>query len=192
MAVYTKTGDKGTTSLVGGTRVAKTDCRLEAYGSVDELSTFVAHLRDGMVSESLLATGMEEEKEELLTYLSTLMNISSRLASEDEWRDKMPEVGEDDVNDIERAMDRISACLEPIKQFTLPGGHSLVSLAHIARSVCRRAERAILRVEESGYSVDEGCRLFINRLSDYLYLLSRLLTKELNISELYWKGKNTK
>ncbi len=189
MAIYTKTGDKGLTSLVGGTRIGKIDVRLEAYGSIDELSCFVAHLRDLIMTEKRLENEMIEEKVELLNYLSTLMNISSRLASEDEWRDKMPEITNEDIAHIESAMDRISNELDAIKRFTLPGGDPLVSAAHIARSVCRRAERVILRVEAEGYNVDWNSKLFINRLSDYLYLISRLLTKKLKVNELYWQGK---
>ncbi len=189
MSVYTKTGDRGTTSLVGGSRVAKNDPRLEAYGSVDELSSYVAHLRDRIEFEETLQDRMAEEREELLSYLSILMNVSSILACEEEWRDKMPKVTDEDISDIELSMDRISAQLKPIRQFTLPGGHPLVSLAHIARTVCRRAERSIITVESSGFVVDENSKVFINRLSDYLYLISRFLTSELEIEELYWQGQ---
>ncbi len=188
MAVYTKGGDKGQTSLVGGTRVSKTDVRLEAYGTVDELSSYVAHLRDLIVADNRLQGKMDGECEEMLGYLSVLMNISSRLASEDEIRDKMPEITDEDISLIEQAMDRISAELKPIKRFTLPGGDSLISMAHIARCVCRRAERETLRVEAAGASVDTTCKLFLNRLSDYLYLVSRLLTLKLDAQELYWRG----
>lgn len=190
MAVYTKTGDKGTTSLVGGSRVSKTDYRLEAYGSVDELSAFVANLRDYMVANVSLSESMSIECEEILTYLSLLMNISGKLASEEEIMDKIPGVDEEDILNIEKSMDRISSQLEPIKRFTLPGGDITISTAHIARTVCRRSERAALRVKESGTKVDNNSLLFLNRLSDYLYLITRLLTLRLGVEELYWKGKN--
>lgn len=190
MAVYTKTGDKGKTSLVGGTRVSKTDYRLEAYGSVDELSAFVANLRDYITSDKMLCETMAIEAGEILTYLSLLMNISGRLASEEEIMPQIPGVDDEDIDNIEKSMDRISAQLEPIKRFTLPGGHIIISTAHIARTVCRRAERAALRVEESGVKVDRASLLFLNRLSDYLYLITRLLTLKLGVKELYWEGKN--
>lgn len=187
MAIYTKTGDSGTTSLVGGERVLKTDLRLEAYGTVDELSAQVAYLLDSMKYSKELDDKMLEQKSELLDFLSLLMNISSGLASEESVKNMIPRITEEDISSIERAMDKMSAELKPIQRFTIPGGHPLISLTHIARTVCRRAERAALRVKEQ-FDADELSLKYLNRLSDYLYLLGRLLSLRLDIEELYWQG----
>lgn len=192
MAVYTKTGDKGTTSLVGGSRVSKTDVRLEAYGSVDELSCFVAHLRDNIELHDTLKKSLHKHSALMLSHLSVLMNVSSRLACEEEYMESMPEVDDEDISTIEQMMDEMTAELRPIHKFTLPGGHPIASQAHIARTVCRRAERCMLRLKDSGLHLDHHSQLFINRLSDYLYLLSRLIIQHLGIEELYWKGKEQK
>lgn len=189
MAIYTKTGDKGTTSLVGGERVSKTDVRLEAYGTVDELSAQVAFLRDSILSEVELTDEMSEECDELLESLSLLMNISAGLAAEESAKTMIPRIDADDILSIEQSMDRISGQLKPINRFTVPGGHPLISVSHIARTVCRRAERAALRVRESGVLVDDLSLKYLNRLSDYLYLMGRLLALRLEIEELYWQGK---
>lgn len=188
MAIYTKTGDKGETSLIGGERVSKTDLRLEAYGTVDELSSQIAYLRDSMMENIELNDVMSDEKEELLNSLSLLMNISSDLASESNIKNIIPKIKEEEIDDIEKSMDRISSQLKPIARFTIPGGHSLVSLSHVARTVCRRAERAALRAKRE-FEVDDLSLKYLNRLSDYLYLLGRLLSAKLGVNELYWKGK---
>lgn len=190
MAIYTKTGDKGTTSLVGGERVSKTDVRLEAYGTVDELSANVAYLRDMIVASVELTDKMTEEVDELLGSLSLLMNISSGLAAEESAKAMVPVIEATNISAIEAAMDRMIAELKPATRFTIPGGHPLISVSHIARTVCRRAERAALRVVESGVAVDELSLKYLNRLSDYLYLIGRLLALRLDIEELYWQGKN--
>lgn len=189
MAIYTKTGDKGTTSLVGGERVSKTDVRLEAYGTVDELSANVAYLRDMMMADTELQDEMVQEKDELLGSLSLLMNVSAGLAAEESAKSMIPLIEESDITAIEQSMDRMSSELSPINRFTVPGGHPLISISHIARTVCRRAERSALRVVDSGVSVDELSLKYLNRLSDYLYLMGRLLAQRLEIEELYWQGK---
>lgn len=188
MAIYTKTGDKGTTSLVGGERVSKTDVRLEAYGTVDELSAHLAYLRDMIVEEMKLVDMMKEETDEMLDALSILMNISADLASEGETKLSIPKVEEHDIKVLEKAMDRISEELLPIKRFTVPGGHPMISASHIARTVCRRAERRAFNVVENGIEVEELSLKYLNRLSDYLYLIGRLLALNLEVEELYWQG----
>ena len=188
MKVYTKTGDSGKTSLVGGRRVPKTDDRLEAYGAIDEFSAFLANLRDNINAETLLNDMVQEEKDELVWVQSRLMVVSSHLASDIEFYDKLPKIKDEDINRVEDAIDRISEQLEPLTKFTIAGGHTIVSLSHIARTVCRRAERCSLRVAEKE-SVDSNPLVFLNRLSDYLYVLGRLLTLKLEISEIYWDGK---
>lgn len=188
MAIYTKTGDKGTTSLVGGERVSKTDMRLEAYGTVDELTANVAYLRDMIVASVELTDKMTEEQDELLGSLSLLMNISSGLAAEESAKGMVPKIEESDIAFIEGAMDRMISELKPVTRFTVPGGNPLISISHIARTVCRRAERAALRVVESGIAVDELSLKYLNRLSDYLYLIGRLLAQRLEVEELFWQG----
>lgn len=188
MAIYTKTGDKGTTSLVGGERVSKTDLRLEAYGTVDELSAQVAYLRDMMVASVELTDMVAQESDEMLDMLSLLMNISAELASEATAKSFIPKITVENISSIEGAMDRITSELKPINRFTVPGGHPLISLSHVARTVCRRAERAALRVIESGVEVDENAMRYLNRLSDYLYLIGRLLALRLEVEELYWNS----
>ncbi len=190
MKVYTKGGDKGSTSLVGGERVSKTHCRLEAYGTVDELSAHLAFLRDSMIESSQLQNeDFKTELDELLEVLHRLMVVSTLLASDSSIYDKLPRISEDNILMLENAIDRMTLELKPITRFTLPGGNRLVSAAHIARTVCRRAERASLRVQEQ-FEIDSTAIKYLNRLSDYIYVLGRLITEKLGIEELYWEGKN--
>lgn len=189
MKVYTKTGDKGTTSLVGGERVAKTNIRLEAYGTVDELAAHVALLRDSIVaSERISESVISQELSELLEVLRRLMVVSVALASDGTLAGKLPVIKQSDIELLEGGIDRMSAELPAITHFTLPGGDPLISLSHIARTVCRRAERAALRVNET-VTVDPNALVYLNRLSDYLYVLGRHLTSHLEVEEIYWDGK---
>lgn len=177
MKIYTKTGDGGTTSLIGGKRVSKSHPRVEAYGTADELMAHIAHLRDSMTGNI-----RDEYGEELLTILDKLMSVSSVLASEEELRI----LEESDVKHLEERIDAMQADLPKIEKFTLPGGHALVSLSHIARTVCRRAERDALRIE-SGAESHHLAAKYLNRLSDYLYTLGRKLCVELHAEELLWE-----
>lgn len=187
MKIYTKTGDKGTTSLIGGERVSKTDLRLEAYGTADELQANIAYLRDNMIADVELTDKMTEEKDELLWIEERLMVVEAVLAADASAADKIPHISTNDIERVERAIDRINGQIVPLHKFTIPGGHPLVSLSHIARTVCRRAERAALRVAEA---VPESTHLvFLNRLSDYLYVLGRLLSVEVDAPEITWDGK---
>ncbi|MCD8185645.1 MAG: cob(I)yrinic acid a,c-diamide adenosyltransferase, partial [Rikenellaceae bacterium] len=136
MKIYTKTGDGGTTSLIGGKRVGKNHPRVEAYGSVDELMAHLGYLRD-----SLDEREQEETREELLQILHTLMNVASNLACEGDSVKNLPKISDREIRYLEEAIDRMQGDLPAIDKFTLPGGHPLVSLAHIGRTVCRRAER---------------------------------------------------
>jgi cob(I)alamin adenosyltransferase len=179
--IYTKTGDRGETSLLGGTRLPKHHIRIEAYGTVDELNSHVGLVRDVVT---------ERETRELLEKIQDrLFSIGSHLAT-DPLKNKMPlpEVNEEDILVLEKAIDEINAQVPVMKSFVLPGGHVHVSYCHIARCVCRRAERAVLRLAENE-KVDAIHYKYLNRLSDYLFMLSRLLVKELKVTEMPWKPR---
>lgn len=181
MKVYTKTGDKGTTSLVGGERVSKTDERVEAYGTVDELMAFTALLGDAMRTDAALANRVED----LNRINSKLMTVSALLATGKWGGDKIPRLEADAVTWIEERIDAMHDALKPIDKFTIPGGNSIVSMCHVCRTVCRRAERASLRADQK-YGVDAAVLVWLNRLSDYFYLLGRTLTAHYKVEEVLW------
>src|SRR5690554_100581 len=177
--IYTKTGDKGTTALVGGTRVSKTHLRLESYGTVDELNSHVGWLH----------VAIEEQKHgDFLRFLQhKLFTIGSYLATETESKEPKQAsiVTRRDIERIERQIDEIDSTLPPLKRFVLPGGNEPASRAHICRTIARRAERAAYRVAEE-YPVSEEVLIFLNRLSDYFFVLSRyenIKTSE----EIFWE-----
>jgi cob(I)alamin adenosyltransferase len=178
MKIYTLTGDDGTTSLSGGRRVPKHSIRVEAYGSVDELIAWIGLLRDHKENS---------ERRELLIYIQNqLMRCASALAwDSNNPGSKMALPEEESLLILEKEIDRMEELLPALKNFILPGGHLLVSYCHIARCVCRRAERAVLRLnltEESPPIVNK----FLNRLSDYLFVLSRTIGLELDSEEIKW------
>jgi cob(I)alamin adenosyltransferase len=179
--IYTKTGDKGQTSLIGGTRLPKHHIRIEAYGTVDELNSHIGLLRD--------VTDDRTTPELLIHIQDRLFTIGSHLAA-DPAKNKMqlPLVAEEDIIRLEKAIDAIDAEVPEMKSFVLPGGHVYVSYCHIARCVCRRAERSVLRLAENE-SVDEIHNKYLNRLSDYLFMLSRWYTLQLKAVEIPWKPK---
>lgn len=181
MKVYTRTGDKGTTSLIGGERVFKTDERVEAYGSVDELSAFVALLADRLRPDSSAA----EYVDELNRILSRLMTVEALLAKGETGAEKIAPLDLQCVAWLEQRIDAMQAKLLPIDKFTVPGGHDAVSLCHVCRTVCRRAERAALRADQK-YGVDVTTLAFLNRLSDYFYVLGRSLTALYGVEEVLW------
>ena len=185
MKIYTKTGDKGTTSLIGGTRVNKDDVRLEAYGTFDELSAFVAVLSD--------SEGVEQHQLEVMDRIqSCLLILESCLALEttDNGQQStvkyIPQLTEDDVLFLETEIDAINAQLEPMKSLIIPGGNILSSRAHVCRTVCRRAERRLVEMAWE-YEVDDVLRRFVNRLSDYFFILSRYFMKQAGVAEKPWK-----
>ena len=182
MKVYTKTGDRGTTSLIGGERVSKTDERVEAYGTVDELTAFVALLSDRLREASSAPAGIVED---LNRVLSRLMTVEALLATGEGGRDKMAPLAPECVAWLEACIDTMQAALPPIDKFTIPGGHEAVSLCHVCRTVCRRAERAALRADQR-YGVDATALVWLNRLSDYFYLLGRTLTAHYRVEETLW------
>lgn len=181
MKVYTKTGDKGTTSLVGGERVRKTDERVEAYGTVDELMAFTALLNDSLREDPSLG----EKVGELNRILSQLMTAAALLATEKGAQSKVAPLGEEATAWLETRIDAMQDVLPPITRFTIPGGHKSVSLCHICRTVCRRAERIALRADQI-YPAEPSVLVYLNRLSDYFYLLGRILTAHFAVEETLW------
>lgn len=181
MKVYTKTGDRGTTSLIGGERVFKTDERVEAYGSVDELAAFVALLSDRLRASG----GAAAEVDDLARILSRLMTVEALLAVGEEGADKVAPLPADAVAWLEERIDAMQEAVPPIDKFTIPGGHEAVSLCHVCRTVCRRAERAALRADQA-HGIDGEVLRWLNRLSDYFYLLGRLLTTRFEVEETLW------
>ena len=181
MKIYTKTGDKGSTSLIGGARVPKYHPRIEAYGTVDELMAFVSLLRDQDISDHW--------KGVLLEVLDRLMSCASILAADcSDCKVKIPEIPYSDIEFLEREIDSIDSQLEPLTSFVLPGGHQTVSLCHVARTVCRRAERISISLAEDT-PVPENLIKYLNRLSDFLFMLSRILAKELKIEQIPWRPR---
>jgi cob(I)alamin adenosyltransferase len=185
MKIYTKTGDQGTTALFGGTRVPKHHIRIQSYGTVDELNSWIGLLRD---------QGIENRHREfLLTIQDKLFTAGSMLATETEasgetgrrGRIKIPHVTPEDVTALEDEMDRLDADLPPMTNFILPGGHPIVSYCHIARTVCRRAERMTTLLNEQS-PISEILLIYLNRLSDYLFILARKLSSELKADEIKW------
>ncbi|MEN9331035.1 MAG: hypothetical protein RLZZ94_125 [Bacteroidota bacterium] len=181
MKIYTKTGDQGETSLIGGTRVPKYHLRIEAYGTVDELNSWVGLIRDQI--------GDKHHIQQLLYIQDRLFTIGSLLAADPEKsKMKLPELTEDNCKILEQEMDAMDEQLEPLKSFILPGGHPLVSQIHIARCVCRRAERLVVHLQNEA-KTDPVISIYLNRLSDYLFLLSRWTAKNLNADESPWNPR---
>jgi len=181
MKIYTKTGDKGLTSLLGGTRVEKSNARIESYGTIDELNSFVGLVRD--------CTDHVAVREELLHVQHILFVIGSHLACEkEELRPKLPYFAEADITLLEQAIDRMNESLEPMKHFILPGGHPTISHCHVARAVCRRAERNIVALY-SDLPKDLLIITYVNRLADYLFVLARYFGKLLKVEEIAWVTK---
>lgn len=181
--LYTRTGDSGTTSLVGGVRVKKNSIRLEAYGTLDEFSSFL-----GCVLSH--PDCPENVKSNLLTVQSTLFNIGSYLATKVEPGQTPAPWGldDEDVAEIEQWTDTLDADTPRIKAFVLPGGCMIAAHAHVARTVCRRAERRIIDLAESEY-VDPIVTRYINRLSDFLFILARNLNAKAGIEEIVWRKR---
>src|SRR5688500_6577175 len=159
--IYTKTGDKGSTSLIGGTKVPKNDLRIDAYGTVDELNSWLRLINDQLNSA--------EFKNELRDIQDRLFTIGSSLAcdAEKEPKMKLPDLHDTDIKLLEIKIDEMTAQLPPMKSFILPGGHTTVSSVHVCRTVCRRAERLVVDMQENNFYVDGKIIQYLNRLSDY-------------------------
>jgi cob(I)alamin adenosyltransferase len=178
MKIYTKGGDKGQTSLLGGKRVLKSNLRIEAYGTIDELNAQIGLLRDQNISDYI--------KEKLLKTQRTLFVIGALLACEvDPDQFSLSKIGDDDIVDLEKDIDVMEKDLPALKRFILPGGHTSVSLCHVARCICRRAERHVVLLSESEM-VEEVIIRYLNRLSDYLFVLARKIGHDIGINEINW------
>ncbi len=181
MKIYTKKGDEGKTSLIGGTRVSKSHLRIESYGTIDELNSYIGWVRD--LTDKII------EQDLLVDIQDRLFTIGSHLASDPETsKMKLPELREENVLVLENAMDLMEEVLPEMKSFVLPGGHPAVSCTHVARCVCRRAERLIVALNEE-HAIDPLILKYLNRLSDYLFVLSRFITLQTGAKEIPWKAK---
>lgn len=180
--IYTKTGDKGQTSLIGGTRVPKYHPRIEAYGTVDELKSYIGLIRDQEIANEI--------KKLLIEIQDRLFTIESQLAHDPDTQlsRPLPLIHEEDVVKLEKAIDGMNEELPELSSFILPGGHVIVSHCHVARCICRRAERLSIRLSEL-HPVEDMNIKYLNRLSDYLFVLARKLGKDLNAPETPWKPK---
>ena len=178
--IYTKTGDKGETSLFGGKRLPKYHIRIESYGTVDELNSFIGIVRDGLEDKKL--------REILFEIQNRLFTIGANLASDPSKTMKTPDILASDITLLEKEIDRMEEELPTLKNFILPGGHPLVSHCHVARCVCRRAERLVVALAENE-AVDQILIQYLNRLSDYLFVLSRKIAKDLGCKEMEWKAR---
>ena len=175
--IYTKTGDKGTTSLLGGTRVSKHHVRLECYGTADELNSHIGLIRDSMSDAKIIAL--------LERIQHILFVVGSDLANEKAHKKNVPVLSHDEIVLIEQAIDEISQELPTLRNFILPGGHPFASYCHIARTVCRRLERLVSKLTEE-VECNENTLIYINRLSDFLFVLARKVLKDFNKSEITW------
>ena len=181
MKIYTKTGDQGLTSLLGGSRVKKSHLRIEAYGTVDELNSHLGLVGDQPVN-GVRRPFLQQIQDRLFT-------IGSSLAADPQKaRLSLPDLLESDVTALEEAIDAMEQHLPPLKAFILPGGHPSVSCCHIARCVCRRTERLVISLQEESY-VEELVIKYLNRLSDYLFVLSRMMAQDLGAGEIAWKPR---
>jgi len=187
MKIYTKTGDMGQTSLFGGTRVKKSNIRIDAYGTVDELNSYLGLLRDQIKDDPLL--------KDLILIQNKLFTLGAMLATPQDKeklkngkdRLKIDKIEEEEINFLERKMDEMNTSLPPMTHFILPGGHTTVSFCHIARCVCRRAERITVELADQE-AINPQILIYLNRLSDYLFVLARKLTLDNKVKEIPWKG----
>jgi cob(I)alamin adenosyltransferase len=181
--IYTKTGDLGRTSLIGGTKVPKSHIRIETYGTVDELNSYIGLVNDLLVDE--------QSKKVLKEIQDRLFTIGSSLACDPDKEPlmKMPDLKETDIVFLEKEIDAMNEVLPPMKSFILPGGHIAVSTTHVARCICRRAERCCVNMQEQELFVDPLVIKYLNRLSDHLFVLSRYTGHLLNAPEIPWKPR---
>jgi cob(I)alamin adenosyltransferase len=181
--IYTKTGDKGTTSLIGGTKVPKSHLRIEAYGTVDELNSYIGLCRD-LLEDKIGRHILREVQDRLFTIGSTLACDPVK-----EPKMRIPDLKEDDVLLLEKEIDKMNEQVSPMKNFILPGGHPTVSHIHIGRCICRRAERCCVRLELDKEEVEQIVIKYLNRLSDYLFVLARFISWQLKAEEIAWKPR---
>jgi cob(I)alamin adenosyltransferase len=181
--IYTKTGDKGKTALIGGTKVSKSHLRIDSYGTVDELNSYIGLVSDYLTDSTAIAF-LREIQDRLFT-------IGSSLACDPERETKMriPDLHAADITLLENSIDKMNEILPEMKTFLLPGGHVAVSTCHIARCVCRRAERLCVGLQEQDQFIDPLVLQYMNRLSDYLFVLARWIGHELQVAEIPWKPR---
>jgi cob(I)alamin adenosyltransferase len=181
--IYTKTGDKGKTALIGGTKVPKSHLRIETYGTVDELNSYIGLVNDH-ITDAATNTLLKEIQDRLFT-------IGASLATDPEKETGMsiPDLKAEDVQLLEKSMDAMNEELPVMKSFILPGGHVAVSTCHVARCVCRRAERLCVGMQEEGLFIEPLVLQYTNRLSDYLFVLARWIGHRLNVPEVTWKPR---
>jgi len=181
--IYTKTGDTGKTSLIGGTKVPKSHIRIESYGTVDELNSYIGMVCDLLTDNSSKAT-LREIQDRLFT-------IGSSLACDPDKEPlmKIPDLKESDVLQLENEIDKMNEVLPAMRHFILPGGHPAVSTAHVARCVCRRAERICVSMQQEDVFIEPLVIKYLNRLSDYLFVLARYTGHLLQVEETAWKPR---
>ena len=181
--IYTKTGDLGKTSLIGGTKVPKSHIRIDAYGTVDELNSYIGLLNDQLVDERSRLT-LKEIQDRLFT-------IGSSLACDPDKEPlmKIPDLKEADIVFLENEIDSMNEVLPVMKFFILPGGHPAISTAHVARCICRRTERCCVNMNEQEIFVEPLVLKYLNRLSDYLFVLARYIGLQLQVAEIAWKPR---
>lgn len=179
MHIYTRSGDNGETSLIGGKRVPKYHIRIEAYGTVDELISYIGLIRDQNISSEI--------KDQLIEVQSNLMTCASILAADCEDCDvELPELKNEHVAKLEQDINKMELELPTLNSFVLPGGHTAVSFTHITRNICRRAERYAIRLNEET-EISEEVIQYLNRLSDYLFMLGRKFVNDFGVKEILWK-----
>ena len=183
MKIYTKTGDKGETSLVGGKRVPKYDERVEAYGTIDELNSHLGLIRD-LLSE-------DKKLREIVFALQNQLFVAASIVASDseDTMKKMPQISTENIRDLELMMDEMNEDLPQLKNFVLPGGHVLASHAHIARTICRRAERLSLKATNPDVEAVNMVTKYLNRLSDFLFVLARQFANKNGIGDVLWEPK---
>ncbi|MCC6726005.1 MAG: cob(I)yrinic acid a,c-diamide adenosyltransferase [Saprospiraceae bacterium] len=178
--IYTKTGDEGQTALFGGKRLSKSHLRIECYGTVDELNSFLGLVRDGSQDKHV--------RDLLFEIQNRLFDLGANLATDPDKPMTVPSLHEKDIQLLENEIDAMEASLPALKNFILPGGHTVVSTCHVARCVCRRAERLVVALNETE-PVTSDVLKYLNRLSDFLFVLARKLGEQVGAEEVIWKGR---
>jgi len=181
--IYTKTGDKGQTSLIGGTKVAKSHLRIDSYGTTDELNSYIGLVAD-LLQDAQSRAMLKEIQDRLFT-------IGASLACDPQKESKLtiPDLKSEDIILLEQEIDRMTEATAPMKSFVMPGGHVWVSTTHVARCVCRRAERICVLMQENSMFVEPLVIQYLNRLSDYLFTLARFTAQQLGLEEIPWKPR---
>ena len=181
MKIYTKKGDKGITGLIGGTRISKKSLRIDSYGTIDELNSFIGLVRDFEIDS--------KTKIQLIEIQDRLFTIGSSLAADREKSSiKLPSLSDEDICNLENWIDEMNLTLPEMRFFVLPGGHQAVSFCHVARCVCRRAERIVVELSDLEF-VDPFVLSYLNRLSDYLFTVCRKLSQDFGAVEEIWKPR---